>query len=122
MKRCLSGKRSYHLHETVLICVFLQKGKDAFLFREKGEERKMENRVALLAVIVENTDSTEALNAILHDYSSYIIGRMGIPYRQREISLISVAVDAPSETVNALCGRLGKLDGVTAKAVYAKLA
>lgn len=82
----------------------------------------MENRVALLAVIVENTDSTEALNAILHDYSSYIIGRMGIPYRQREISLISVAVDAPSETVNALCGRLGKLDGVTAKAVYAKLA
>ncbi len=81
----------------------------------------MENRVALIAVIVEKADSTEALNAILHEYSSCIIGRMGIPYREREIGLISVAVDAPSETVNALCGRLGKLPGVTAKAVYAKL-
>lgn len=81
----------------------------------------MENRVALIAVIVEKADSTEALNTVLHEYSSCIIGRMGIPYREREIGLISVAVDAPSETVNALCGRLGKLPGVTAKAVYAKL-
>jgi putative iron-only hydrogenase system regulator len=81
----------------------------------------MENRIALLAVIVEETDSTESLNAVLHEYSRYIVGRMGIPYRERKIGLISVAVDAPSEIINALCGRLGKLPGVTAKAVYAKL-
>lgn len=80
-----------------------------------------DNRVALLAVIVENPDSTEELNALLHSYSSFIIGRMGIPYRKREIGLISVAVDAPSETINALCGKLGRLPGISAKAVYSKV-
>lgn len=79
------------------------------------------NRVALLAIIVEEPGSTEKLNAVLHDFSDVIIGRMGIPYRERKIGLISVAVDAPSETINALCGKLGKLPGISAKAVYAKL-
>lgn len=78
----------------------------------------METRVAVIGIIVENPEATPRLNEILHEYSAYIIGRMGIPYRQRAISVISVAVDAPQDIISALSGKLGKLDGVTAKAAY----
>ena len=80
-----------------------------------------ESRVALLGIVVENAASVERLNAILHVYGDYIIGRMGIPCRARGISLISVALDAPADVVSALSGKLGMLDGVSAKAVYSKL-
>ena len=81
----------------------------------------METRVAIIGVIVEDADSVEALNGILHDYGSYIIGRMGIPYKEKHINIISIAVDAPNDVISALSGKLGKLSGVSAKAVYSKL-
>ena len=78
------------------------------------------DRVALIAIIVENTDSAFKLNEILHQYSEYLIGRMGIPYRKKNISIISVDVDAPQDVINALSGKLGELDGVSTKTVYSK--
>ena len=80
----------------------------------------METRVAVIGIIVENPEATSQLNDILHEFSAFIIGRMGIPYRQRGISVISLAVDAPQDKISALSGKLGKLDGVTAKTAYSK--
>ena len=81
----------------------------------------METRVAMLAVVVEQRDQAEELNHILHTYGSYIIGRMGIPYREKGLNIINVVLDAPMDAVSALSGKLGRLPGVTAKAVYSKL-
>ena len=81
----------------------------------------METRVALIGVVVENYNSVGMLNDILHQYGQYIIGRMGIPYEKRNVSVISVAVDAPSDVISAISGKLGKLDGVSAQTVYSKL-
>ncbi len=78
-----------------------------------------ENRIAVLALIVEDTKAAQQLNALLHTYRKWIIGRMGIPCRERGISLISVAMDAPGDAISALSGKLGRLPGVTAKTVYA---
>ncbi len=78
----------------------------------------METRVALIGIIVEKTDSVEILNRLLHEYGSYIIGRMGIPYKEKGIHVISVAIDAPQDTINALTGKLGRLNGISAKTVY----
>ena len=78
----------------------------------------METRVAVLGIIVENFDSAELLNAILHDYGKYIIGRMGIPYKPKGVSVICLAVDAPMDIINGLTGKIGRLPGVSAKAAY----
>lgn len=78
----------------------------------------METRVAVISIIVENPDSVETLNKMLHEFSQYIIGRMGIPYAKKKISIISVAVDAPQDKIAALSGKIGKLDGVSAKTAY----
>ncbi|MDO5311123.1 MAG: iron-only hydrogenase system regulator [Clostridia bacterium] len=78
----------------------------------------METRVAVVGIVVENTDSAEQINEILHEYSEYIIGRMGIPYRDRGVSIISVVVDAPQTAISALTGKIGRLDGVSVKAAY----
>ena len=80
----------------------------------------METRVAVMAIIVEDKESVELINAILSDYSAYIIGRMGIPYRQRNINIISIAIDAPQDVINALSGKIGRLSGVSSKAAYSK--
>ncbi|HIV68743.1 MAG TPA: iron-only hydrogenase system regulator [Candidatus Butyricicoccus stercorigallinarum] len=80
-----------------------------------------QTKVAILAIVVESPAHTEQLNQILHQYRPYIIGRMGIPYEKRSISLISVAVDAPTSIISAMSGKIGMLDGITAKAVYSKL-
>ena len=80
----------------------------------------METTVALIGIVVENPDSVMKLNTLLHEYSAYIIGRMGLPYHKREISIISVALDAPQDTINALSGKLGKLEGVSTKTIYSK--
>lgn len=77
----------------------------------------MEARIALIGIIVENEGAVEQLNALLHEYGDYIIGRMGIPYRKRKINIISVAVDAPQDIINALSGKIGRLKGITAKTV-----
>lgn len=76
------------------------------------------DRVALIGVVIENLDSTAKLNEILHEYGEYLIGRMGIPYRKKNISIISLAVDAPQDIINALSGKLGELDGVSTKTIY----
>ena len=81
----------------------------------------METRVAVMSIIVENTDSVEPLNALLHENGRYIIGRMGIPYRQREISIISVAIDAPQDVISALSGKIGNLKGISAKTVLSNV-
>ncbi len=80
----------------------------------------MDTRVAMLAIVVEQREYAEQLNQILHEYGQYIIGRMGIPYEKKGISLISVAVDAPQDIISTISGKIGNLPGVTAKAVYAK--
>ncbi|MBR1778606.1 MAG: iron-only hydrogenase system regulator [Alphaproteobacteria bacterium] len=80
----------------------------------------METKVALIGIVVENPASVMELNTLLHEYSAYIIGRMGLPYHKREISIISVALDAPQDTINALSGKLGMLDGVSTKTIYSK--
>ena len=81
----------------------------------------METRIALIGIIVESTESVEQLNHLLHEYGSHIIGRMGIPYREKGLNIINVVLDAPMDAVSALSGKLGRLPGVTAKAVYSKL-
>lgn len=78
----------------------------------------MDTRVAILGIIVENLDSVGKLNNILHGYAEHIIGRMGLPYRAKNVHIISIAMDAPQDTINALTGKIGKLSGVTAKAAY----
>ena len=78
----------------------------------------MAKRVAVIAIIIENEQSVEQVNATLHEYSDYIIGRMGIPYRQKGINIISIAIDAEQNDINTIAGKIGKLDGVTAKTVY----
>ena len=79
-----------------------------------------ETRLAVIGILVENPDAAAALNAILHDFSQWIVGRMGIPYRQRGLSVISLIVDAPCSTISALTGKLGMLEGVSAKALFSK--
>lgn len=78
----------------------------------------METRVAVIGIIVENKDAISKLNNILHDYGDFIIGRMGIPYEKKDINIISIAIDAPQDTISALSGKLGALNGVSAKTAY----
>lgn len=80
----------------------------------------METRVAVISIIIENSASVQPMNEILHEYSEFIIGRMGIPYRAKGISIISIAVDAPQDKISALSGKIGRLDGVNAKAAYSR--
>lgn len=80
----------------------------------------MDRRIAILGIIVENTDSVERVNELLHEYREFIVGRMGMPYREHGISVISVVMDADTNTVSALSGKLGMTPGVSAKAVYSK--
>ena len=78
----------------------------------------METRVALIGIIVEDESSVASLNDLLHQYAPYIIGRMGVPYRPRGVNIISVALDAPQDAISALSGKLGRLEGVSAKTQY----
>ena len=78
----------------------------------------METRVAVMSIIVEKNNSVETLNSILHDYGEYIIGRMGIPYRQRKINIISIALDAPQNVISTLSGKIGKLEGISVKTAF----
>ena len=81
----------------------------------------METRVAVISIIVENNETVEQLNALLHEYGQIIIGRMGIPYRQRGINIISIAVDGPQDVIAALSGKIGALNGVSAKTAYSNV-
>ncbi len=81
----------------------------------------METRVAVMGIIVENMDSVELLNSLLHEFGEYIIGRMGIPYRRRGISIVSIAIDAPQDVISALAGKIGNLDGISVKTAYSNV-
>lgn len=81
----------------------------------------METRVAVMSIIVEDVGSVEDINAILHESGEYIIGRMGIPYRQKGINIISIAMDAPQNMISAMAGRIGNLPGVSVKTAYSSV-
>ena len=80
----------------------------------------METRIALIGIIVEDINATEKLNSILHEYGEYIIGRMGIPYREKKISVISIVVDATNDVISSLSGKLGMIKGINVKTMYSK--
>ena len=80
-----------------------------------------ETRVAVISMIIDNEESAASINALLHDCREYIIGRMGIPYREKNVHIISVAIDAPQDVINALSGKIGRLAGITAKTVYSNV-
>ncbi len=81
----------------------------------------MGTRVAVMSIIVENAETIQRLNEILHEYGEYIIGRMGIPYRARNIHIISIAIDAPQDTISTLAGRIGSLKGITVKTAFSSV-
>ena len=81
----------------------------------------METRVAVVGIIVEKNDSAEMINEILHEYGRYIVGRMGIPYRERNICIISVVADAPQSVISAMTGKIGRVDGLNVKTAYSAL-
>lgn len=80
---------------------------------------KFDTRIALIGIIVENQQAAERINALLHDCADHVVGRMGVPYRKKNVSIISVVMDAPGDVISALAGRLGSLTGVSVKTVYA---
>ncbi|CCZ03349.1 TM1266 family iron-only hydrogenase system putative regulator [Bovifimicola ammoniilytica] len=80
----------------------------------------METRIALIGIIVEDTNAVENVNEILHNYGSYIIGRMGIPYREKQVNIISIVIDAPNDVISSLSGKLGMIKGISVKTVYSK--
>lgn len=92
-------------------CITLREGETAV--------EAVETRVAVIAIIVREGSQVAALNDLLHQYGPYIVGRMGVPYREKGVNIISVAMDAPGDVISALSGKLGRLEGVTAKTVYA---
>jgi putative iron-only hydrogenase system regulator len=81
----------------------------------------MQTRVAVMSAIVENTDSVEKLNELLHQYGEFIIGRMGLPYKAKKINIVSIALDAPQDTISSLAGKLGNLPGVSVKTAYSNV-
>lgn len=81
----------------------------------------MDTRVALISIIVEDIEAAEKINRLLHEYRQHIIGRMGLPYKSKKISVISVAVDAPMDAISALSGKLGAINGVSTKTIYSKI-
>ena len=79
-----------------------------------------ENRVAIISMIISDKESIQSVNELLHEYGEYICGRMGLPYRERGLNIICIVIDAPMDSISALSGKLGRLSGVTSKAVYSK--
>ena len=84
-------------------------------------ENSQESRVAVIGIIVEDKNKADEVNSLLHQYSEYIIGRMGLPYRERKVSIISVIIDASSDVISALSGKLGRIPGVSTQALYTKV-
>lgn len=81
----------------------------------------METRVAVMGIIVEDITAVESLNSLLHDYGKYIIGRMGLPYREKNINIVSIAIDAPQDEISALSGKIGRIKGVSVKTAYSNV-
>ncbi len=77
-------------------------------------------RIAVIGIIIEDKSQAEQVNGLLHQYSQYIIGRMGLPYEKKQVNIISIVVDAPADIISALSGKLGRLPGISSKALYSK--
>ena len=101
-------------------CIFMTASLRCSLFVLK-KEKTMETRVAVMGIIVENSGSVPTLNELLHEYADYIIGRMGLPYKKRGVSIVSIAIDAPQNVISALTGKIGRLDGVSVKTAYSNV-
>ena len=99
--------------------VFMAASSGAVFFDERNDF--METRVAVMGIIVEKSDSVESLNSLLHEYADHIIGRMGLPYKKRGVSIVSIAIDAPQDVISALSGKIGKLEGVSVKTAYSNV-
>ena len=82
---------------------------------------KIDTRVAVIGIIVENKESVPALNKLLSEYGEYIIGRMGIPYKEKKVNVISIVIDAPQDVINTLSGNIGRLDGISSKTAYSNI-
>jgi putative iron-only hydrogenase system regulator len=91
------------------------------LLRGEIMAESKETRVAVMGIIVENLEATEELNSILHEYGRYIIGRMGVPYREKNINVVSIALDAPQDTISSMSGKIGKLKGVSVNTAYSNV-
>ena len=112
--------RSYNLPNRLYIsCIISTVPLSGTVFLMKGEQ--MDNRVAIMGIIVENTDSVSRLNELLHEYGEYIIGRMGIPYKEKKINIVSVAIDAPQDVISSMSGKIGNLDGISVKTAYSNV-
>ena len=81
----------------------------------------METRIAIVGIIIYDNESAEKINSILHDYAEYIVGRMGIPYKTKSLSVISIIIDAPNDTIGALSGKLGMISNISVKTMYSKV-
>lgn len=81
----------------------------------------METRVAVMGIIVEKMESVELLNSVLHNYGEYIIGRMGVPYREKNINIVSIAIDAPQDVISGMTGKIGNIDGISVKTAYSNI-
>lgn len=88
--------------------------------QEKERQPEPQTRIAVIGIIVENLEAVSAVNEVLHQYGGYIIGRMGLPYREKHVNIISVVLDAPADIISAVSGKLGRLPGVSSKALYSK--
>lgn len=80
---------------------------------------EQESRIAVMAIIVENRESVDALNQLLHEYGDYIVGRMGLPYEKKGVNIVSIALDAPNDTISALAGKIGNISEISVKTAYA---
>jgi len=80
----------------------------------------VENKLAVLAIIIDNSDAVQRVNALLHEFGDYILGRMGLPYKKRSLNVISIVIDAPMQIINSLSGKLGMIDGVSSKTLTAR--
>lgn len=105
------------IHETISLFMPFAPVVGAFYFSRKKRRFFMESHVSLIGIIVENTDSTDKLNDLLHEYGKFIIGRMGLPYPKKNVNVISIALDAPTDVINTLAGKIGMLDGISSKVV-----
>ena len=106
--------------------LFFRVGKSVFCLKDIGryemnEERQRENRIAVVSILVEDRSVSEEINTLLSAYGDWIIGRMGIPYKEKKVSILSVVMDAPVEIVNTLTGKIGKMKGVSVKALFGKI-
>jgi putative iron-only hydrogenase system regulator len=108
-----AGKAGYSIHVAGEADILLHRA-------IKRKEIRMETRVALIGIIVEDLEAAEKLNGLLHEYGQYIIGRMGLPYREKNISIISVVINAEADIISTLAGKLGMIKGVNVKTIYSK--